>query len=70
MNGKIIVEKTIGENVYFEVEPLDSKYIDKMKFCAEFEADIEDVEQMTALRSQVLITASEEFEKLKNNVVL
>lgn len=70
MEAKITIEKQINENVYFEVEPLDPKYIDKMKYSTELKGSIEDEKKMISFREQVLKTASEGFDKYKDDVVL
>jgi hypothetical protein len=70
MEGKITLEKIIGENVYFEVEPVPAEYIDKLKYAGELKGDLSDEKKLTEMRLEILKTASAEFDKYKNNVLL
>jgi hypothetical protein len=64
MEVRIVKEKQIEDKVYFEVLPVPEEYDDILVFGYETVADKNNEDQMILLRAQVMLLASDEFDKI------
>jgi|688.fasta_scaffold1993521_2 hypothetical protein len=63
MEVKIIKEQGIENKIYFEVTPKSIEYQNTLLFGIEKEGNINNEDDMIILRAEVMILASDEFDK-------